>query len=348
MNNNGNYKLITCTGYYNTGSSAIGDLLREYDDVQDFGDYEVRFAHEPDGLADLEYNIVENNHRHNTSNAIKRFLKYCKYQNGNFISKRYRNVFGDDFYKICEEYVNDLIVLKTKSWWQFDQIYRGKLFYFIDVLYSRIYKIIHFWKNKSDIRATLFLNNEKAYFSYLDEKEFLKRTKKFTNKLMLRTWDCKSKYLVLDQLIPPTNIKRYERYFDNLTTFIVDRDPRDIYLLEVLNPYGVVPTKVEEFCIWFKIIREHRKKENVNSNSSIMIYFEDLVYHYESTARKICKFIGINYEINHQRFKYFNPQKSIMNTRIWCQYPKYEKEIKYIEDNLKEYLYDYTFLKEKK
>lgn len=36
-----------------------------------------------------------------------------------------------------------------------------------------------------------------------------------------------------------------------------------------------------------------------------------------------------------------------MNTRIWCQYPKYEKEIKYIEDNLKEYLYDYTFLKEK-
>ena len=27
---------------------------------------------------------------------------------------------------------------------------------------------------------------------------------------------------------------------------------------------------------------------------------------------------------------------------------KYEKEIKYIEDNLKEYLYDYTFLKEKK
>ena len=50
--------VITCTGYYNTGSSAVGDLLREFSNVQDYGDYEIRIAHEPDGLSDLEYNIT--------------------------------------------------------------------------------------------------------------------------------------------------------------------------------------------------------------------------------------------------------------------------------------------------
>ena len=338
-------KLITCTGYYNTGSSAIGDLLREFENVQDFGDYEVRFAHEPDGLSDLEYNIVDNNHRHNTSNAIKRFIKYIDYCNGNIFSKRYRKVFGNDFKRICHNYIEELTQLKCNSWWQFDQLNRGKLFYFVDVLYGRIYKYIHFWE-KNDVRSTLFLKNEKAYYTYMNENEFIKKTQKFTDELIEKAWNKKSDYLVLDQLIPPSNISRYERYFKNLSTIVVDRDPRDIYLLEMEYPYGVVPTNVKDFCKWYRIIREHRKLDRIDSKNTLFINFEDLVYHYDIYAKKICDFVGIDINKSSQPKKYFDPSRSIKNTRKSKINKRYCDEIKYIEEELSDYLYDYSFIDE--
>lgn len=333
-------KIITCTGYYNTGSSAVGDLLREFSNVQDYGDYEIRIAHEPDGLSDLEYNIVENNHRHNTSNAIKRFLKLCNYYNGNFISKRYRSVFGNSFSTMCNEYIDSLTILKCKSYWQFDQIYKGKLIYTLDVLYSRLYKLIHFWKDPSQIRGTLFCKNEYAYFSCVDEERFLKKTIDFTNSLLDACWDKKSSYMILDQLVPPSNTSRYSRYFNNLKIIVVDRDPRDVYLLEMRNPYGVVPTDVKEFCVWYRTIRCNKPNDNQMSNV-LSIQFEDLIYNYKCTSKKICSFVGLNYSDIAEEFVYLNPDKSKANTQLWKSDSKYINEIKYIEEELSDYLYDY-------
>lgn len=341
MVNNIDLKLVTCTGYYNTGSSAVGDFLRQFEFIQDFGDIEIRIAHEPDGLADLEYNIVENNHRHNTSNAIKRFLRLCKYYNGNRISKRYRTVFGNKFFPLCSDYIDSLVQLKCKSWWQFDQLNAGPVVYFIDVLYSRLYKKVHFWKDPSQIRATLFFNNEKAYFSFIDRDLFYKKTRQFTSNLIDLCWDHKSSYLVLDQLVPPTNLKRYMNYFKNLKTIVVDRDPRDVFLLEMENPYGVVPTDVKDFCKWYSLIRQHRKFESLNNENTLFINFEDMIYDYNNTACIICSFLEISYEDIISEFKYFDPKKSIKNTRKWVEENKYDKDVKYIENHLSEYLYDY-------
>ena len=46
------------------------------------GDYEFRFVQDPDGICDLEYNLVLNNHRHNSGYAIKRYEKNVKYLSG--------------------------------------------------------------------------------------------------------------------------------------------------------------------------------------------------------------------------------------------------------------------------
>ena len=64
--------ILTVTGCYSTGSSAVTDLVKECRDVYCKDDYEVRFAYDPDGIADLEYHLVENPNRHNTSHAIKK------------------------------------------------------------------------------------------------------------------------------------------------------------------------------------------------------------------------------------------------------------------------------------
>ena len=69
-------KLVTSTGYGWSGSSVIYNYLQEFDNVCVMPEYfEFRMVQEPDGISDLEYNLVENNHRDNTNHAIKQFIK---------------------------------------------------------------------------------------------------------------------------------------------------------------------------------------------------------------------------------------------------------------------------------
>ncbi|MBF1106621.1 MAG: hypothetical protein HXL52_06645, partial [Solobacterium sp.] len=53
-------KIISCASYYGTGSSAITDFLSEFDNICSMTNYEFRFVQDPDGISDLEYNLVEN------------------------------------------------------------------------------------------------------------------------------------------------------------------------------------------------------------------------------------------------------------------------------------------------
>ena len=71
-------RIITCASYYGSGSSAVTDLISESSEVFSLGEYEYRFLQDPNGISDLEYNIIDNNHRHNTSNSIKEYIKYVK------------------------------------------------------------------------------------------------------------------------------------------------------------------------------------------------------------------------------------------------------------------------------
>ena len=41
-----------------------------YDNVCCKNDNEIRFLHDPDGISDLEYNLIENPNRHNSSHSM--------------------------------------------------------------------------------------------------------------------------------------------------------------------------------------------------------------------------------------------------------------------------------------
>ena len=59
-------RFITCASYYGSGSSVITDFVSEFSEVYSYGDFEFRFIQDPDGISDLEYNLVENFNRHNS------------------------------------------------------------------------------------------------------------------------------------------------------------------------------------------------------------------------------------------------------------------------------------------
>ena len=68
--------IIGVCGLGYTGSGAVQDLLKEYEEIEDLtGDYEFGFVYKPDGILDLRHHLVEAPCRDLSSNvAIKRFL----------------------------------------------------------------------------------------------------------------------------------------------------------------------------------------------------------------------------------------------------------------------------------
>lgn len=149
------------------------------------------------------------------------------------------------------------------------------------------------------------------------------------------------RYLVMDQLVPPYSTQRYINYFSNIKIIVIDRDPRDLYLLNKLfwNEGWIPSNDIDAFIKWFGLIREHRKFEKDNEEKVLRIQFEDLVLDYENAIDRIEKFIGIDSADHVRPRTFFNPDFSIRNMRLWEKYAVNQEDIKKIEENLSEYCY---------
>lgn len=334
-------KIITCASYYGTGSSAITDLIGECDNVQSLTDYEFRFISDPDGIRDLEYNLVENNHRHNSGYALKRYERNVKFLAGNKFIKKYNRFFGDKWVTLSNQYVKDLVDVEYKGAWAQDIKDLGPFRYFIERSINKVVTL--FDKEKS---VTVFLKNNTNYVTYPKDR-FYDITKKYIEDLFSITNPNNKEYLMIDQLVPASNTTSYLKYFNDIKVICVDRDPRDLFLLEKKWNGTIIPKDVHQFCQWFKVTRAHKKDEVDDTSRILRIQFEDLIYHYDEYSRKVLDFCGIS-EAHHTSPKtLLDPSKSINNTQLWKKQTEYSEDIKVITEELKDYLYDFDKAMEK-
>lgn len=330
-------KIVTCVGYHGTGSGAVADYLKEFgiinfnDDYR--GDFEFRLIFDPDGIMDLEYHLTKEDVRGNTSIAIKRFFKLVK-----MLNKDYSKMFKIDFYKISIEYINQLRKFQFFGWGvqdfcTFPYLKRKKLV---------LYKLFAFvfnrkkWKDRSNINP---YKKEISYFTDINKNDFYIATKEYLNKIFSNVF-CSDKINMLEQMTPTNNVENYCKFFDDIKVFIVDRDPRDCYIQYVLKKEHVYPNNVHEFCEMYK---SFRLKSTNNSNLVCKIQFEDLIYEYENTTKKIRDFLGIDLS-TYKNTNSFEPNKSIKNTRLFLKYPQFLHDVKIIEEELNDYLYDFPEL----
>lgn len=332
-------RFITCASYYGTGSSAITDFVSEFDDVYSFTDEEIRFIHDPEGISDLEHNLVENFNRHNSGHALKRYKHLVDYYSGNPILKRYEKFFHGNWKRISYEYIDRLTDFTYNGWWHYDLIDKGPFFRFRKRIVN---KLLHLtiWKNNPE-RIFNSMKKEITYCSHPTEEKFLSCTKDYIQKLFSSICG-DAEIVMVDQIVASTNIARYLRYFNDIKVVLVDRDPRDIFVLEkYVWKDGVIPTDVDIFCKWFEYTRSHRRTENLDTEQIIFIKFEDMVYHYDETEKKLIQRLNLDSKKHMGRKGYFNPDVSINNTQVWKRVKCNPKEIEYIEKKLQQYLYPF-------
>lgn len=336
-----NMRFISCASYYGTGSSAITDYVSEFENVFSFTNEEFRFIQDPDGISDLEFNLVECFNRHNSGHSLKRYKRLVDFYNGNAFGKKYRAFFGDNWKKYSYQYIDNLTDFTFPGWWQYDLYDRGEWFYFRKRILN---KILHLtlWKNNPE-RTLNTMKNEITYGAHPTEQKFLYYTRKYIQSLFESVIPSNYDIMMVDQLLPPMNLQRYLRYFNNnIQVVIVDRDPRDLFILDkYIWKDGVIPNDVETFCKWYKYTRNHRESENLNTDQIKFVRFEDLIYKYDDVMPKLGEWLGLNEENHKMKKKIFNPQVSIKNTNTWHKYPEAKNEIDYISRELQDYLYDF-------
>ncbi len=329
--------IITCSGYGSSGSSAATNFIEEFSTVHSLdSSFECHILHSPDGIHDL-ITALKEGHQLKTDVAIHRFLNFI-----DTIKNQYSNIFGNSFELITKEYIESLITCKWNGKWDFEGSFiKSKK---VDSIKFNIARSYYNKQQQKDYplhegtygwRPRYYSFGEQYIANPLLEYETI--TKRYLEKLFSHVNS--NNFLLIDQLIPSFSTESYLGYFDNIKTIIVDRDPRDLYLANKLF-YGdrwIPSSNINNFIKWYYDTRILRKQ--YRSKDILFVQFENLVYNYETAAKSIIKFVGLDEKDHIQKFKRFNPEVSEINTRLWESYKHCNDDIKQIEDKLGQFCY---------
>ena len=228
---------------------------------------------------------------------------------------------------------------KSDSYWYMQE--RLNLYRFIIMGFRAVLRVI----SGGRINLNRPLEYKPMRISFLNEQQFYEKAGTYINNF-LKCMGIEEKNIILDQLLLPHNIYRAEKYFDDrMECFVVNRDPRDVFILNKyiwpkVNETVPFPTEVNEFCGYYRGLRSIEKKGyNLHVH---MIQFEELIYNYEYTLKKVMKILKLDETMHSAKKQKFNPEKSINNTQLFIK-DEYKAEASIIEKNLSEFLYDFPY-----
>ena len=334
--------IIGTTGFGESGSSAVTNILEEFECVSTViggATFECKFF--SNNLFQLE-TALRNELFVNV--AVKEMLYQAKLASND---QFYITNFGKDFFfNSTMEYIKTI----TGSW--LGGMYSERDAHLIPqdeienfkrtrCLFNNIYKDNYelyeqyYWKPS-------FQAFTEQYYGKFDD-EFYKKTKSYTSKIFMPIAQNK-RFVLVDALFRPESVIHELNWFSNAKCLIVDRDPRDLYVINKVykgEPY--LPTwTVETYISWFKTYRNCNKRNAEYSDTILQLKFEALIYNYEESLTKIKKFLNLKDSEHTKKGQVFIPEKSQTNTQVFRKYPQYSKDVEKIEKELPEFCYPYS------
>lgn len=326
--------IIGVCGYGFTGSGAVKDLLKEYREISynDGGKtLEFSLPYEPDGLLDLEYHLTKAPAKHlKGDTAVRRYKQLVKWY-----EKSYNRATDKKFSLLTEEYLSKIIQVEYKCH-ILQNSNRSKLYLFKEKALGTI-------QSRIEKRLKRFVPIKKEGERYISvyPDDFASSTKEYVNKLIDALCGTERKLALLDQPFPPNNPEDVFHFFDDPYAIVINRDPRDIYVivkhLRFSTARFIPHDTVEDFVNYYKNIVRHRPDND--PTRVLRIRFEDLIYEYGDTVKRIESFLKIS---DHAEIsKYFDPDESIMNTNMRNLFPEDKEAMEYIEKELSDYLFPF-------
>ena len=345
-------KYVAVTGFFGTGSSAIIDLLKEYDGVNIASpvstDYEHMALYSNGAFFDLASKLLSPYRSvYGSDLAINDFILAAKRLNNIDFGwyGGYKKHYGDLYMNSVNEFISSISEIKPG---RTAAHCIGIRFSLVKALLQIGAKILY--KRPITVLGRKYIyDGLPSYYSMPTKAEFTNAAKEYISKYLIMC-SKKGDINIFDHLLWPQQANCIDDFFpDNFRLIIVIRDPRDVFLLNknywfkppVASPKSkpYFPTESSKFCEeWLRIM-----PEQITSKKVLLVQFEDLIYQYDSTKTRIEDFLEINSKDHIKKFKYFNPQKSIENTQIHLLMDDWKKEVQPLYEKLNNYIYKYPY-----
>ena len=345
-------KIVNITGVGNSGKGAAVDLLRGYSEIwAPKSNFEFDFFRVNGGMIDFLEVLKNDKSQMRIDLAFKKVRKNTLKMGlnpsilniyGNLIStsQRYDKTFNNNFLKLTYEFLDELILYKTKAFWPYDRLETS---------------IVENFLSKISLRLG-FENFSFSDVYYLNKEDLLRKFEDYLNKLISNLDKKKYFFYLLNNFFEPCHIKRFENWISDLKSIVVVRDPRDIFLSGLSGQQiknvksNILPSEndgIEKSFLGtnnidFFIERFKSNISSINPNDSenhIVIKFEDLIFNLDKTKEKILDFLDDDLGNFIETSNQFDPKKSQNNTFLWEKENSYSNEIKVIESKLSQYLY---------
>jgi hypothetical protein len=341
-----NNMVIGTCGFIATGSSAVSDYIKEFSSISALDMFEFVITHGPDGLEDLDYQLNEHCVKYTSSAvAIERFKSnvfnyLIRFQRDKTIRRNLEDA--------LDRYIREITQVHWKGYGAADNQIYGSVLYrhpFVNMLPQKLgKKYVGIFKKHSRANLSTFPAHD-INFSIKPEN-FDEASRKFIQEVFYCCGIEQNKKILLYQPFSAINPHRSFKYFDDPLAIIVDRDPCDLYLLakRYFHPKGLaysIPTDtVGNFITYYRNLRKAMYNNLIKKSDNVLIIrFEDMVYRFDETRKKINEFCGLN--DNDRIHHYFEPKMSIANTQLIRRYPDEESNLILIKDALNEFLYDF-------
>ena len=327
-------KIVCPLGFGYSGSGVLLDLLAEFSNVTTLGVHddngskfdsksygELDFLRRFGGLLDLESAFTTRN------TNIRDFKLKCYIT----LAEYYYSLgapYTDKFYQLTREFINKLIDFEVDSK---SGCEANPAFMYTKGIIPKYSNLLHpFLKDK-------FTKKPSYYLKELSVDEYIQIAAEYI-KDFLKTIESKE-YIVLDQFMSDCNAD-FEKIFKYLgpcaKCIAVYRDPRDVWATGAQLNVPWIPRDAETFVKWYKYSVQVYK--NASHSAFLMIRFEDFIFDYENSVRKVCEFLSLDEKCHVKKREYFVPEISMKNVGLYKQYSSSDV-LEYIEKELSEFCY---------
>ncbi|MDG1709839.1 MAG: hypothetical protein P8H05_01485 [Schleiferiaceae bacterium] len=345
-------KIIDVCGYGHSGKGVLTDFFREFEGVTTHQHlFEFNLLRIQGGLLDLKHSIVDRWSPIRSSAALTRFETLIKRLGTNskatkpgswFTStgNNYNSFFDNKFIELSEEYINQLIVFKTKKVWSFTKVEESGLKTFSNRLQNQLFPD----------------RLEKSNFYLIDNKKFFDLTRAYLDELLSLSDGSGNPTIVTNNMIEPYNPDDSIKLFNDARSIIIQRDPRDIYASLYVDPsLGYTPGYLKKSSIWKEkcsflladnitafIEQQRISVDNINSEDDsdkvLRLRVEDVILNYPDTQKLLYEFTGLSSAQHTKSQEFFKPNESVKNIGLWKKLGE-DSNVKRIEDELADLCY---------
>ena len=247
--------IVGACGFGSTGSSAVWDYLKEFDENQALDDFEFFITYLPDGIEDLDFHLNKQFCKHEASAvSIVRFRRFIEYYCAHGSMTKKTHLTRERLMQLTDDYINNLVQVRWRTVNRTDKLLYPTIFYRYfgsAFLNQRILPKI----NKLVGHCVDFYPVREVDFSILPDN-FDGLSKKYIHDILAEMGADFSKNIILDQPFLGEYPQKSFKYFENPVAIIVDRDPRDVYLFMKKFLYKkkrFIPCdNVEDFVTYYK------------------------------------------------------------------------------------------------